>query len=51
MPGDQQHDRSDSGHQEAPEVQARGADCAGDSIPPDQTLIFTVTLAKVEYAP
>jgi FKBP-type peptidyl-prolyl cis-trans isomerase FklB len=28
-----------------------GADGAGDSIPPDQTLIFTVTLAKVEYAP
>ena len=28
-----------------------GADGAGDAIPPDQTLIFTVTLAKVEYAP
>jgi FKBP-type peptidyl-prolyl cis-trans isomerase FklB len=28
-----------------------GADGAGDSIPPNQTLIFTVTLAKVEYAP
>jgi FKBP-type peptidyl-prolyl cis-trans isomerase FklB len=28
-----------------------GADGAGDSIPPDQTLIFTMTLAKVEYAP
>jgi FKBP-type peptidyl-prolyl cis-trans isomerase len=27
-----------------------GAD-GGDSIPPNQTLIFTVTLAKVEYAP
>jgi FKBP-type peptidyl-prolyl cis-trans isomerase len=28
-----------------------GADGAGDSIPPDQTLVFTMTLAKVEYAP
>ena len=28
-----------------------GADGAGDAIPPNQTLIFTVTLAKVEYAP
>jgi FKBP-type peptidyl-prolyl cis-trans isomerase FklB len=28
-----------------------GADGAGDAIPPDQTLIFTVMLAKVEYAP
>ena len=28
-----------------------GADGAGDAIPPDQTLIFTVTLVKVEYAP
>jgi FKBP-type peptidyl-prolyl cis-trans isomerase FklB len=28
-----------------------GADGAGDAIPPDQTLIFTVSLAKVEYAP
>jgi FKBP-type peptidyl-prolyl cis-trans isomerase len=27
-----------------------GADGAGDSIPPDQTLIFTMTLVKVEYA-
>ena len=27
-----------------------GADGAGDSIPPDQTLVFTMTLAKVEYA-
>jgi FKBP-type peptidyl-prolyl cis-trans isomerase FklB len=28
-----------------------GADGAGDAIPPDQTLVFTMTLAKVEYAP
>ena len=28
-----------------------GADGFGDSIPPNQTLLFTVTLAKVEYAP
>ena len=28
-----------------------GADGSGDAIPPNQTLIFTVTLAKVEYAP
>ena len=28
-----------------------GADGAGDAIPPDQTLIFTVTLANVESAP
>jgi FKBP-type peptidyl-prolyl cis-trans isomerase len=28
-----------------------GADGAGDSIPPNQTLVFTMTLAKVEYAP
>jgi FKBP-type peptidyl-prolyl cis-trans isomerase len=28
-----------------------GADGEGDSIPPDQTLVFTMTLAKVEYAP
>jgi FKBP-type peptidyl-prolyl cis-trans isomerase len=28
-----------------------GADGAGDTIPPDQTLVFTMTLAKVEYAP
>src|SRR3954468_499508 len=28
-----------------------GAEGAGDAIPPNQTLIFTVTLAKVEYAP
>ena len=27
-----------------------GADGAGDSIPPNQTLIFTMTLVKVEYA-
>jgi FKBP-type peptidyl-prolyl cis-trans isomerase len=27
-----------------------GADGAGDAIPPDQTLIFTMTLVKVEYA-
>ena len=27
-----------------------GADGAGDSIPPDQTLVFTMTLVKVEYA-
>jgi FKBP-type peptidyl-prolyl cis-trans isomerase len=28
-----------------------GADGAGDAIPPDQTLVFTMTLAKVESAP
>jgi FKBP-type peptidyl-prolyl cis-trans isomerase FklB len=28
-----------------------GADGAGDAIAPNQTLVFTVTLAKVEYAP
>jgi FKBP-type peptidyl-prolyl cis-trans isomerase len=28
-----------------------GADGAGDSIPPNQVLVFTMTLAKVEYAP
>ena len=28
-----------------------GADGAGDSIPPNQTLIFTIALGKVEYAP
>ena len=28
-----------------------GSDGAGDNIPPDQTLVFLVTLAKVEYAP
>ena len=28
-----------------------GADGAGDAIPPGQSLVFTVTLAKVEYAP
>jgi FKBP-type peptidyl-prolyl cis-trans isomerase len=28
-----------------------GADGAGDSIPPDQTLVFTMSLVKVEYAP
>jgi FKBP-type peptidyl-prolyl cis-trans isomerase FklB len=28
-----------------------GADGAGSDIPPNQTLLFTVTLAKVEYAP
>ena len=28
-----------------------GADGAGDAIPPDQTLVFTMTLTKVEYAP
>jgi FKBP-type peptidyl-prolyl cis-trans isomerase len=27
-----------------------GADGAGDAIPPDQTLIFTMSLVKVEYA-
>jgi FKBP-type peptidyl-prolyl cis-trans isomerase len=25
-----------------------GADGAGDAIPPDQTLVFTMTLVKVE---
>ena len=28
-----------------------GSDGAGDAIPPNQTLVFTMTLAKVEYAP
>ena len=28
-----------------------GSDGAGDSIPPDQTLVFTMSLTKVEYAP
>jgi len=28
-----------------------GADGAGDAIPPNQTLVFTMTLVKVEYAP
>ena len=28
-----------------------GADGAGDSIPPNQTLIFTIALGKVEFAP
>ena len=28
-----------------------GADGAGDTIPPNQALVFTMTLAKVEYAP
>ena len=28
-----------------------GADGAGDSIPPNQTLVFTMHLDKVEYAP
>jgi FKBP-type peptidyl-prolyl cis-trans isomerase len=28
-----------------------GADGAGDAIPPNQTLVFTLGLAKVEYAP
>ena len=29
---------------------AYGAEGAGDSIPPDQALVFTMTLVKVEYA-
>ncbi len=28
-----------------------GSDGAGDAIPPDQTLVFTIELSKVEYAP
>jgi FKBP-type peptidyl-prolyl cis-trans isomerase len=28
-----------------------GADGAGDAIPPNQTLVFTLALTKVEYAP
>src|SRR3954468_18296026 len=28
-----------------------GADGYGNAIPPDQTLVFTMTLTKVEYAP
>ena len=28
-----------------------GADGSGDAIPPDQTLVFTMSLVKVEYAP
>lgn len=30
---------------------AYGSDGAGDKVPPDQTLVFLVALAKVEYAP
>ena len=30
---------------------AYGSDGIGDRIPPDQTLVFLVNLAKVEYAP
>ena len=30
---------------------AYGSDGKGDVIPPDQTLVFLVNLAKVEYAP
>jgi FKBP-type peptidyl-prolyl cis-trans isomerase FklB len=28
-----------------------GADGAGDAIPPNQALVFTMSLVKVEYAP
>ncbi len=28
-----------------------GSDGAGDAIPPDQTLVFTMTLVKVDHAP
>ena len=28
-----------------------GPDGAGDTIPPNQTLVFTMSLVKVEYAP
>ena len=34
-----------------PSELAYGADGAGDDIPPNQVLVFTMTLAKVEYAP
>jgi len=34
-----------------PADQAYGADGVGDVVPPDQTLVFTVRLVKVEYAP
>ena len=30
---------------------AYGSDGAGDKVPPDQTLVFLINLAKVEYAP
>jgi FKBP-type peptidyl-prolyl cis-trans isomerase len=30
---------------------AYGADGKGDAIPPNQALVFTISLAKVEYAP
>jgi FKBP-type peptidyl-prolyl cis-trans isomerase FklB len=28
-----------------------GSDGAGDAIPPDQALVFTMTLVKVDHAP
>ena len=34
-----------------PSALAYGADGAGKAVPPDQTLVFIVKLAKVEYAP
>jgi FKBP-type peptidyl-prolyl cis-trans isomerase len=34
-----------------PEDLAYGSDGVGDSVPPDQTLIFLVELSKVAYAP
>ena len=35
----------------SPSALGYGADGAGDSIPPNQTLIFTIALGKVEFAP
>jgi FKBP-type peptidyl-prolyl cis-trans isomerase len=34
-----------------PADQGYGSEGAGDAIPPDQTLVFTMQLVKVEYAP
>lgn len=34
-----------------PSALGYGEDGAGDTIPPDQTLVFTMKLVKVEYAP
>jgi len=34
-----------------PSELAYGADGAGDTIPPNQALVFTMSLVKVEYAP
>jgi FKBP-type peptidyl-prolyl cis-trans isomerase FklB len=34
-----------------PSALGYGEDGAGDAVPPDQTLVFTMKLVKVEYAP